>query len=93
MGLPVVASYPMPDRTALSRSRIVEFVDNVATLRGLAPALGVPVAFNPEPVGSGRVGEPPGQRELVTDVWDPGIGGEPDAAASSLHLRREPKSA
>ncbi|MBT2491950.1 isochorismatase family protein [Streptomyces sp. ISL-96] len=58
------------------RSPVVELVDNIAALRELAGTLGMPVVFSAEPAG-----QPPGQRGLLADIWGPGIGHEPDAAA------------
>ncbi|MFF7177655.1 isochorismatase family protein [Streptomyces sp. NPDC008121] len=54
---------------------VVQLVANIAALRELAGALGMPVVFSAEPAA-----QRPGQRGLVADVWGPGIG-EPDAAA------------
>jgi bifunctional isochorismate lyase / aryl carrier protein len=107
MGLTVIGSYPMPDRSAIprscapwtidparaallvhdmqnhfvrafpaGRSPAVELVDNIAALRELAGTLGMPVVFSAEPAA-----QPPDQRGLLTDIWGPGIGPEPDAAA------------
>lgn len=107
MGLPVIGSYPMPDRSALprscaswvvdpgraallihdmqnhfvgelptDRSPVVELVENIAALRALAAALGMPVVFTAEPAA-----QPPGQRGLAADIWGPGIGDGTDAAA------------
>ncbi|MGW8630514.1 isochorismatase family protein [Streptomyces sp. NPDC055793] len=58
------------------RSPVVELVDNIAVLRELAWALGMPVVFSAEPAA-----RRPGQRGLVADIWGPGVGDEPDAAA------------
>ncbi|MGW6566786.1 isochorismatase family protein [Streptomyces sp. NPDC054975] len=58
------------------QSPVVELVDNIAALRELAGTLGMPVVFSAEPAA-----QRPGQRGLVADVWGPGIGDEPDAAA------------
>ncbi|KFG01187.1 isochorismatase family protein [Streptomyces europaeiscabiei] len=58
------------------RRPVVDLVDNTAALRELANTLGMPVVFSAEPAG-----QPPGRRGLVADVWGPGIGDEPDAAA------------
>ncbi|MFJ3583254.1 isochorismatase family protein [Streptomyces sp. NPDC090127] len=58
------------------QSPVVELVDNIAALRELAGTLGMPVVFSAEPAA-----QMPGQRGLVADVWGPGIGDEPDAAA------------
>ncbi|GGW71725.1 hypothetical protein GCM10010381_65480 [Streptomyces xantholiticus] len=55
---------------------VVELVRNIAALRELAGALGIPVFFSAEPAA-----QQPGQRGLVADVWGPGIGDEADAAA------------
>ncbi|WP_149180028.1 isochorismatase family protein [Streptomyces sp. TRM49041] len=55
---------------------VVELVRNIAALRELAGTLGIPVVFSAEPAA-----QRPGQRGLVADVWGPGIGDEPDAAA------------
>ncbi|MFD0052429.1 isochorismatase family protein [Streptomyces sp. NPDC127168] len=57
-------------------SPVVELVDNIAVLRELAWALGMPVVFSAEPAA-----RRPGQRGLVADIWGPGVGDEPDAAA------------
>ncbi|WP_432082142.1 isochorismatase family protein [Streptomyces sp. WAC 04229] len=57
-------------------SPVVELVDNIAALRELAGALGMPVVFSAEPAA-----RRPGQRGLVADIWGPGVGDEPDAAA------------
>ncbi|MDT9687267.1 isochorismatase family protein [Streptomyces sp. P9(2023)] len=65
-----VAAFPA------GQSPVVELVDNIAALRELAGTLGVPVLFSAEPAA-----QRPGQRGLVADVWGPGIGDEPDAAA------------
>ncbi|MEV7142395.1 isochorismatase family protein [Streptomyces tauricus] len=67
------------------RSPVVELVDNIAALRGLADALGMPVVYSAEPAG-----QPPGQRGLVADIWGPGIGDEPDAAAIIAPLTPRP---
>ncbi|MGY3679209.1 isochorismatase family protein [Streptomyces sp. TE33382] len=58
------------------RSPVLELVDNIAALRELAGTLRMPVIFSAEPAG-----QEPGQRGLVADIWGPGIGDEPDAAA------------
>ncbi|MEU4269104.1 isochorismatase family protein [Streptomyces sp. NPDC026092] len=58
------------------QSPVVELVDNITALRELAGTLGMPVVFSAEPAA-----QRPGQRGLVADVWGPGIGDEPDAAA------------
>ncbi|MFG2640475.1 isochorismatase family protein [Streptomyces sp. NPDC048370] len=58
------------------QSPVVELVDNIVALRELAGPLGIPVVFSAEPAA-----QRPGQRGLVADVWGPGIGDEPDAAA------------
>ncbi|MEV4950109.1 isochorismatase family protein [Streptomyces sp. NPDC053755] len=57
-------------------SPVVELVDNIAALRELAGALGLPVVFSAEPAA-----QRPGQRGLVADVWGPGIGDADGAAA------------
>ncbi|MGW0474171.1 isochorismatase family protein [Streptomyces coeruleorubidus] len=67
------------------RSPVVELVDNIVALRELADALGLPVVFSAEPAG-----QPPGTRGLVADMWGPGIGDEPDAAAIIAPLRPRP---
>lgn len=61
---------------APGHSPVVELVDNIAALRELAGALGMPVVFSAEPAA-----RRPGQRGLVADIWGPGMGEEPDAAA------------
>ncbi|MFJ7203725.1 isochorismatase family protein [Streptomyces sp. NPDC098789] len=58
------------------QSPVVELVDNIAALRELAGTLGIPVVFSAEPAA-----QQPGQRGLVADVWGPGIGDDPGAAA------------
>ncbi|MEU6947813.1 isochorismatase family protein [Streptomyces sp. NPDC046316] len=58
------------------QSPVVELVENIAALRELAGALGMPVVFSAEPAA-----QRPGQRGLVADIWGPGIGDEPEAAA------------
>ncbi|MEU1405889.1 isochorismatase family protein [Streptomyces sp. NPDC005728] len=116
MGLPAIDSYPMPDRSALPRSRVswtidparaallvhdmqnhfvgafppgrppvVDLVDNIAALRELSGTLDMPVVFSAEPAG-----QPPGQRGLVADMWGPGIGDEPEAAAIVTPLTPRP---
>ncbi|MBV7697308.1 isochorismatase family protein [Streptomyces sp. TRM70350] len=67
------------------RSPVVELVDNIAALRELADALGMPVVFTAEPAG-----QAPGQRGLVADLWGPGIGDEPEAAAIIAPLTPRP---
>ncbi|MEV4334566.1 isochorismatase family protein [Streptomyces sp. NPDC049597] len=67
------------------QSPVVELVDNIAALRELAGALGMPVVFSAEPAA-----QRPGQRGLVADVWGPGIGDEPDAAAIIAPLTPRP---
>lgn len=62
-------------------SPAVELVDNIAALRELARTLGLPVVFSAEPAGL-----TPGQRGLAADMWGPGIGDEPDAAAIVARL-------
>jgi bifunctional isochorismate lyase/aryl carrier protein len=57
-------------------SPVVELVDNIAALRELAGTLGMPVVFSAEPAA-----QRPDQRGLLADIWGPGIGHEPDAAA------------
>ncbi|MFE6040547.1 isochorismatase family protein [Streptomyces sp. NPDC056452] len=64
------------DMFPAGRSPVVELVDNIAALRELAGRLGIPVVFTAEPAG-----QLPGQRGLVGELWGPGIGGEPEAAA------------
>jgi bifunctional isochorismate lyase/aryl carrier protein len=66
-------------------SPVVELVDNIAALRELACTLRVPVVFSAEPAG-----QPPAQRGLVADMWGPGIGDEPDAAAIIAPLTPRP---
>lgn len=66
-------------------SPVVELVDNIATLRELAATLDMPVVFSAEPAG-----QPPGQRGLVADMWGPGIGAEPEAAAIIAPLTPRP---
>lgn len=56
-------------------SPVVELIDNIATLRELAGTLGMPVVFSTEPAT-----QRPDRRGLMTDIWGPGIGPEPDAA-------------
>ncbi|MEU0370290.1 isochorismatase family protein [Streptomyces sp. NPDC006283] len=116
MGLPVIASYPLPDRTELpascaswdidpdraallvhdmqnhfvrafppDKSPVEGMVRNIAALRELAGSLGMPVIFSAEPAA-----QLPGQRGLVADVWGPGIGDEPDAAAIIAPLAPRP---
>ncbi|MCX4705322.1 isochorismatase family protein [Streptomyces sp. NBC_01373] len=58
------------------RSPVVELVDNIVALRELAGALGLPVVFSAE-----STGQRPGRRGLMAEVWGPGTGHEPDAAA------------
>ncbi|MEU5688484.1 isochorismatase family protein [Streptomyces venezuelae] len=67
------------------RSPVVELVDNIATLRELASTLDMPVIFSAEPAG-----QAPGQRGLVADMWGPGIGDEPGAAAIVSPLTPRP---
>ncbi|MGF1341282.1 isochorismatase family protein [Streptomyces flavovirens] len=67
------------------RSPVVELVGNVAALREGAGRLGIPVVFGAEPAG-----QPPGQRGLLGDLWGPGIGDEPDAAAIVAPLTPRP---
>jgi bifunctional isochorismate lyase/aryl carrier protein len=66
-------------------SPVVELIDNIAALRELAATLSMPVVFSAEPAG-----QPPGQRGLVADMWGPGIGDEPDAAAIIAPLTPRP---
>ncbi|MFE9628368.1 isochorismatase family protein [Streptomyces sp. NPDC006527] len=66
-------------------SPVVELVDNIAALRELARTLRVPVVFSAEPAG-----QPPAQRGLVADMWGPGIGDQPDAAAIIAPLTPRP---
>ncbi|WP_327303966.1 isochorismatase family protein [Streptomyces sp. NBC_01298] len=59
------------------RSPVVELVENIAALRALATALGIPVVFTAEPAA-----QSPGRRGLAADVWGPGIDDDgTDAAA------------
>ncbi|QOV34267.1 isochorismatase family protein [Streptomyces ferrugineus] len=67
------------------RSPVVELIDNVAALRELADTLGMPVVFSAEPAG-----QAPRQRGLVADIWGPGIGDEPEAAAIIAPLTPRP---
>ncbi|MEU1511113.1 isochorismatase family protein [Streptomyces sp. NPDC005811] len=67
------------------RSPVVELVDNIVALRELADALGMPVVFSAEPAV-----QAPGQRGLVADIWGPGIGDEPEAAAIVAPLTPRP---
>ncbi|MFF8841881.1 isochorismatase family protein [Streptomyces sp. NPDC015127] len=67
------------------RSPVVELVDNIAALRELAATLGMPVVFSAEPAA-----QRPEQRGLLADVWGPGIGREPDAAAIVAPLAPRP---
>ncbi|MGW0708413.1 isochorismatase family protein [Streptomyces sp. NPDC002643] len=67
------------------RRPVVDLVDNIAALRELANTLGIPVVFSAEPAG-----QPPGRRGLVADIWGPGIGDEPDAAAIIAPLTPRP---
>lgn len=67
------------------RSPVVELVDNIAALRELARTLGIPVVFSAEPAG-----QEPGRRGLLADIWGPGIGDEPDAAAIVAPLTPRP---
>ncbi|MFC9686185.1 isochorismatase family protein [Streptomyces sp. NPDC056948] len=67
------------------RSPVVELVDNIAALRELADTLDMPIVFSAEPAG-----QPPAQRGLVGDMWGPGIGDEPDAAAIVAPLTPRP---
>lgn len=116
MGLPAIGSYPMPDRSALPRSRaswaidpsraallvhdmqnhfvgelpadgspVVELVENIAALRALAAALGMPVVFTAEPAA-----QPPSRRGLAADIWGPGIDDGTDAAAIIAPLAPRP---
>lgn len=64
---------------------MVELVDNIAALRELARTLGLPVVFSAESAGL-----TPGQRGLAADMWGPGIGDEPDAAAIVARLAPRP---
>lgn len=57
-------------------SPVVELIDNIAALRELAGTLGIPVVFSAEPAG-----QLPDRRGLVGEIWGPGIGDEPEAAA------------
>nr|AGE11887.1 isochorismatase [Streptomyces sp. NRRL F-4415] len=116
MGLPVIDSYTMPDRSAVPSHRtswpidparaallvhdmqnhfvqafpagrppVVDLIDNIVVLRNLADALGMPVVFTSEPAG-----QPPDRRGLMADIWGPGIGREPDAAAIVAPLTPRP---
>ncbi|CAM5609695.1 Isochorismatase [Streptomyces avidinii] len=67
------------------RSPVVELVENIAALRTLASALGMPVVFTAEPAV-----QPPGQRGLAADIWGPGIGNGTDAAAIVAPLTPRP---
>ncbi|MFJ7266401.1 isochorismatase family protein [Streptomyces sp. NPDC099050] len=58
------------------RSPVVELVENIAALRALATALGIPVVFTAEPAA-----QSPGRRGLAADVWGPGIGDDGTGAA------------
>lgn len=69
----------------VGRSPVVELVDNIATLRELAATLDIPVVFSAEPAG-----QRPGQRGLIADMWGPGIGDEPEAAAIIAPLAPRP---
>jgi isochorismate hydrolase len=57
-------------------SPVVELVANIATLRELAGTLDMPIVFSAEPAA-----QRPGRRGLMSDVWGPGIGPEPDGDA------------
>ncbi|MFD5779480.1 hypothetical protein [Streptomyces sp. NPDC126933] len=78
MGLPVIASYPLPDRSALPASSAPWAIDpsRAALLVHDMQNHGMPVVFSAEPAA-----QLPGQRGLMGDVWGSGIGDEPDAAA------------
>ncbi|MFI8265840.1 isochorismatase family protein [Streptomyces sp. NPDC085665] len=58
------------------RSPVMELVKNIAALRTLAAALGMPVVFTAEPAA-----RRPGQSGLAEDIWGPGISEGSDAAA------------
>lgn len=67
------------------RAPVVELVENIVALRELAGSLGMPVVFSSEPAGL-----PPGQRGLAADIWGPGVGPEPEAAAIVTALTPRP---
>ncbi|MEU7576518.1 isochorismatase family protein [Streptomyces sp. NPDC041068] len=66
-------------------SPVAELIENVVALRELAGTLGMPVIFSAEPAG-----QSPGQRGLMADLWGPGIGVEPSAAAIVADLTPRP---
>ncbi|MCF3120885.1 isochorismatase family protein [Streptomyces arenae] len=74
-----VAAFPA------GRSPVAELIENVVALRELARTLGIPVIFSAEPAG-----QSPDQRGLMADVWGPGIGAEPAAAAIVADLSPRP---
>ncbi|MEN8651475.1 isochorismatase family protein [Streptomyces sp. 21So2-11] len=66
-------------------SPVVDLVNNITALRELAGSLDMPVIFSAEPAA-----QQPGQRGLLADIWGPGIGPEPDAAAILTELSPRP---
>ncbi|MEU3708473.1 isochorismatase family protein [Streptomyces catenulae] len=57
------------------RAPLPELVGNIAALRALATALGMPVVFTAEPAA-----QQAGRRGLAEDIWGPGVGDGGDAA-------------